>query len=78
MNTYRKFQNGCEFLMVTDTHLLSVLKTKRGDYRIMATSNPIMIADAKDSLISMESSKEEFDKNFYDASVYIAKINSHA
>lgn len=74
MKTYRKCQNGCEFLLINDSHLISVLKTNSG-YRIMATNNSMIIKDAHSPELSMESSKEEFDRHFYEASVYITKYN---
>ncbi len=75
---YRKFQNGREFLKITSPDkMISVLLLgiDRG-CRIQTSNNKLMIHDAFDPRVSMESNVKEFEKAYLEAMWYLNKANT--
>jgi hypothetical protein len=73
---YRKFKNGKEFMKLnSDGILIQVLLLREKTVRITCTDNRMHIEDFHNPEVSVESSRDEFEKTYGQAQYLLTKAN---
>lgn len=73
---YRKFQNGKEFMKLNSNGILLKVNMARGNnFTITHTENQFMIEDFHNPELSMESTRDEFEKAYGHAQFLLSKAN---